>query len=319
MTPKTPRKVNTDSGAEDHLDSVVRNLLAASGLEQKMTEFTRMIENQEFESAEEADRYLERLLRGDEALAPDDDSPQGQAQSLISDAWDFLGAYPRVDLAREALTLWPDCADAYCILAESAAHTLRETQSLYEQAVEAGTRAMGGDEAFTQWVGQFWMVLPTRPYMRARAGLADALWMLGECDAAIAHLQDMLRLCPNDNMGLRYMLINWLLAAGRDADAGKLLDHYKRDAAATWAYSRALLAFRQKGAGRPANARLRAAEKVNEYVPDLMLGYAELPPILSPHIGLSEETEAAAYVSDSVKVWIATEGALEWMEDILFE
>lgn len=33
--------------------------------------------------------------------------------------------------------------------------------------------------------GHFWGILETRFYMRARAGLAEALWELGERDAAI--------------------------------------------------------------------------------------------------------------------------------------
>ena len=38
--------------------------------------------------------------------------------------------------------------------------------------------------------------------MRARLGLAQALWAMGDQQAAIEHLHDMLRLNPGDNQGV---------------------------------------------------------------------------------------------------------------------
>ncbi len=47
--------------------------------------------------------------------------------------------------------------------------------------------------------------------MRARAGLAQVLWFLGDKQQAIDHVSEMLRLNPGHNQGLRYSLVNWLL------------------------------------------------------------------------------------------------------------
>jgi tetratricopeptide (TPR) repeat protein len=132
----------------------------------------------------------------------------------------------RLDLARRALAISPDCADAHVLLAE-ATEDPHEARRLYEQGVQAGERALG-PEMFERDAGHFWGILETRPYMRARQGLAEVLWHLGERQAAIAHLQDMLRLNPKDNQGLRYTLANWLLAVGDDAALGRLLAQYPR-------------------------------------------------------------------------------------------
>ena len=48
----------------------------------------------------------------------------------------------QVRLARQALEISPDCADAYVLLAEHA-ETADEAQKLYEQGVAAGERAAG--------------------------------------------------------------------------------------------------------------------------------------------------------------------------------
>ena len=56
-----------------------------------------------------------------------------------------------------------------------------------------------GPRGFKRCAGHFWGFLETRPYMRARAGLAGTLLKLGDVDGALSHYRDMLKLNPNDN------------------------------------------------------------------------------------------------------------------------
>ncbi|MGO9961447.1 MAG: hypothetical protein ACLP50_36650, partial [Solirubrobacteraceae bacterium] len=49
---------------------------------------------------------------GDERYAS---RPRYRAEDLVYEAWEAAGER-RVALAREALALWPDCADAYVLL-----------------------------------------------------------------------------------------------------------------------------------------------------------------------------------------------------------
>src|SRR5947209_27138 len=81
----------------------------------------------------------------------------------------------------------------------------------------------------------------------APLGLAHALWTAGRREEAVGHLQDMLRLNPNDNQGVRYTLAGFLLFLDRDDDLARLLRQYPDEASAAWAYTKALLAFRQQG------------------------------------------------------------------------
>jgi len=66
--------------------------------------------------------------------------------------------------------------------------------------VEAGQLALG-KTSFRDMTGEFWGFIETRPYMRARGGLALALLELGETDAAIGHLRAMLELNPQRQSG----------------------------------------------------------------------------------------------------------------------
>jgi tetratricopeptide (TPR) repeat protein len=130
-----------------------------------------------------------------------------RAQELIYDAWEAPRIEDRIRLAEEALGLWSDCADAYNLLAEEKSESITEARFYFEKGVEAGARALGR-KAFKEDVGHFWGILETRPYMRARAGLAECLWRLGEEEQALDHYQEMLRLNPNDNQGVRDLLLS---------------------------------------------------------------------------------------------------------------
>ena len=138
-----------------------------------------------------------------------------KAQEIMYDAWDAPTSARAIAQARKALDVSADCADAYVLLAQETARTLDEEIDLYKKGVEAGERALG-KAAFKQNAGHFWGILETRPYMRARAGLAECLWESRRLEEAVEHYQDMLRLNPNDNQGLRYILMTHLIELGFD-------------------------------------------------------------------------------------------------------
>jgi tetratricopeptide (TPR) repeat protein len=249
---------------------------------------------------------MQEFVRGE--TAPD--TPLGKAQALMSRAFKEQDEDRRVRLAREALDICPDCADACVLLAEHA-RTRKEALHLYEQGAAAGERALGRI-AFEQEVGHFWGILETRPYMRARLGLAHALWTAGRRDEAVRHLQDMLRLNPNDNQGVRYTLAGFLLFLDRDDDLDRLLRRYDEESAA-WAYTRALLIFRRQGDMLEARQALKKAKKTNKHVPDYLLGRKFPPPQEPGYYSPGDESEALNYVGSFLAGWKATPGAVAWL------
>lgn len=283
-------------------------------MEKQMQEIQRLLSEHEFKSIDEANAFLQQVLQSGKGLPamPPPDDPLVQAQELVYEALETRSPKKRIELAHKALSISEDCADAYVLLAQEEAKTLEEQAQRYEEAVRAGERALG-PEAFEEDAGHFWGLLETRPYMRARAGLAQCLWELGERPEAIAHVRDMLRLNPGDNQGLRYVLADWLLAEGDDEGLGALLDDYPDDAMATWAYSRALLAYRRQGESPDADLALDAAFEANPHVPSFLLGRKRLPKQLPAYIGLGDESEAVEYVVHHLQHWQRTHGALRWM------
>ena len=279
--------------------------------EKVMTDLTTLLNEQQFGSADDAKSFLENLMGSGKMPSTVKTTALQKAQELIYEAFDASGKC-RVDLARRALEVCRDCADAYVLLAEEANTSIEKAKELYEQGVKAGERALG-PEMFKNDAGYFWGILETRPYMRARAGLAQCLWTLGRREEALEHYRDMLRLNPNDNQGIRYILANCLLDAGQEQELEKLLEQYGDDIAATWPYTRALLLYRQEGPSSRAKKALSEAKTCNRFVPLYLLGKKQLPRHLPEYVGIGDENEAIAYVADALEIWQKTPGALNWL------
>ena len=235
-----------------------------------------------------------------------------KAQDVIYDAWERATARSRIVLARKALAITPLCSDAYNILAAEA-RSVEEARELYARGVEAGELALGR-KGFHEYAGHFWGFLETRPYMRARAGLAAALLKLGDDEAAIGHYRDMLELNPGDNQGIRYVLAACLLRRGEEAGLKDLLAAYEDEGSAHWLYTRALLAFRE---GRMSEAEVvtlvKDAWSANEHVPAILAGTAS--PVISDgdYITVGGPDEATEYVAECGLAWRSTPGAVEWL------
>ena len=230
------------------------------------------------------------------------------AQEMMYQAWDACGA-ERVALARAALDISPLCADAYVLLAEEEAGSQTEALALYGKGVEAGEHALGDE--FEELSGHFWGFLQTRPYMRARAGLALTLWRLGEQQAAIDHYRAMLVLNPNDNQGIRYLLATALLRRDDMTGLKALLRQYEEDGSAAWIYTLVLIAYREQDPR--GSALVRKAWETNPHVPAMFAGVKCFSPSGDGYISMGGEDEATAYVEENGAAWRAVPGAVEWL------
>jgi tetratricopeptide (TPR) repeat protein len=235
-----------------------------------------------------------------------------QAQDVMYQAWEATNRRQRMALAHKALSISPLCADAYNLLGEEAGNA-EEARALYARGVEAGELALGR-KGFREHEGHFWGFLETRPYMRARAGLAMTLLRLGEEDAAIEHFRAMLKLNPGDNQGIRYLLLACLLRRDDIQAVKALLSSYADEWSAYWLYTRALIAYRDGEAAEAATLKLvQEAWSANEHVPGILAGIT--PPVISTsgYIKVGGADEATEYVRECGPAWKVTPGAIAWL------
>jgi tetratricopeptide (TPR) repeat protein len=259
-------------------------------------------------------RAMESVLAAIGARSRDD--AIAKAQEVMYEAWDRATSRSRIALAHKALAISPLCADAYNLLAEEAA-TPAEARDLYARGLDAGELALG-PEGFEEYEGHFWGFLETRPYMRARHGLALALLELGEEEAALEHFRAMLKLNPGDNQGIRYLLLGCLLRRDDAAAVKELLAAYEDEWSAYWLYTRALVAFREGHAAERKTARVvQDAWSANQHVPAILAGVE--PPATSEngYITVGGADEATDYVRDHGSAWRETPGAVVWLNKLV--
>lgn len=286
--------------------------------EQLMRDLHHLIAQQSFESPEEVEAFMQEFVaKGTPIPEYTPETDQERAQDLIYQAQEARTPQKALDLVREALMLDPDCADAYVLMADLTAATPAEAWAFYEAGVKAGERALG-PEFFKENKGHFWGILETRPYMRARLGLAMVLWDLERQEETAQHMAAMLELNPNDNLGVRMLYITLLLEMRDDKRLNQLLKQYPDDWSAPWLYGKALYEFRKSGAGAKADTLLNEAMERNPHIPLFMLDKKKLPknPPMVDYYSPGDENEALDYIMQGIRVWVETEGALEWMAEV---
>lgn len=243
---------------------------------------------------------------------PVDHAAIAEAQDIMYDAWESDTAERAVALTMKAIGASPHCCDAYVLLGSIAPAESDDALAMFELAVEAGERALG-PEALADSGGEVWQGDEARPYLRARLGLAQSLWLQGRHEEAIGHYQALLDLDPDDGQGVRHVLAAALLELDRDEDLASLLETYAEDDGAEWTYARLLAGLRAR-ADAPTLARLlRAAAESNGFVPDFLLGNTAMPDELPEDIEVGGPDEAAAYAETFGAGWMRTKGALAWL------
>jgi tetratricopeptide (TPR) repeat protein len=322
LKPAPKKKAPRDSEAEDaelaEIDSGIRAVLDApaskeevKGLEKVMASLSQIFGGKDFLSDAELDAFLDSKIASGEIPPSAALDPLDEAQSLIYEAWNSEGPQ-KTELARRALDLSKDCADAYVILAESDAKTEEAALGLFRKGVEAGQRAIDPG-LFARSAGKFWDIMETRPYMRARLGLAECLWDLGKKEESLGHLRELMRLNPADDQGVRYILLQCLLESGADEELGALLDRYGKDTSPEIRYTHALWLFRREGPGPAAGARLKEAIRANPHVPAYLLKRKKFSDRVPASAHEGSEEEAEAYASGAADAWHRTLGALDWL------
>ncbi len=235
-----------------------------------------------------------------------------RAQNVIYDAWERTTFRSRVALARKALGISPLCADAYNLLAKEAA-TPAQACDLYARGLDAGEFALG-PKGFEDYGGQFWGFLETRPYMRARHGLALTLLKLGKEEEAIEHFRAMLTLNPDDNQGIRYLMLGILLHRDDISSLKTLLADYADDWSVHWLYTRALLAYKEGQTSAPATLKLlQEAISANSHVPAILAGTKPSVVSASGYLTVGGSDEATDYVRECGGAWRKSPGAIEWL------
>src|SRR5690625_3013608 len=271
-------------------------------MERDMREIQKIMSEKEFDSMEDANDFINQMLNSGNGIAKTSMSPRDQAQDLVYEAQEAQGI-KRKKLIEEALTIYPNSPDAYLLLAEEANSEL-EFGEILKKAVQVGEKDLG-KAFFLENKGHFWMMTETRPYMRAKALHADYLYKIGDEKKAFQQYEEMLRLNPNDNQGIRYILLTMYIETAQYKKAQELINEFSDEGTAIFLFNKILVDYFINGFTNQTKNFIKEANKQNPFIKDYLLGNKKAPSEHFSHIGFGDETEAIVYVQENIHLWKA--------------
>ncbi|MBU6402672.1 MAG: tetratricopeptide repeat protein [Verrucomicrobia bacterium] len=164
-----------------------------------------------------------------------------------------------------------------------------------------------------------WGFIENRPFLRLYHGYGIALLRRGQPEPALEVFNNLLSLNPNDNQGVRAMVVEANFELGRSQAVLDLCDRYPHDGLEQLMFGRPL-AFFQLGRLKEASRAFRRAAK------SWPLIARELVKTRHPRrshwdaderVALGSEDQAYAYWREHGKFWRNTPGALTFARTIL--
>lgn len=119
---------------------------------------------------------------------------------------------------------------------------------------------------------------------------------------------------PERQPGVRYRQAEYLLWLEFYEELDGLFAAYEDDAAAAFAFTKALAAFRREGDSAQAKRLLEEAREANPHVAAYLPGHKRLPKRLPDYVGFGDESEAVDYAAGAAALWAVVPGALAWLE-----
>ncbi len=278
--------------------------------EKDLAKLMELIKKQDFKTTDEVNNFLKNIQGQSLDNLSEKTDKKGHSQDLVFEAYE-LPVSKGKKLIKQALELDPNNAEAYNYLA-NIEKDIDKAIIMYEKAIKAGEITLG-KKFFKEEKGYFWGMIETRPYMRAKAGLADCLYVKNDIDKAIEIYEEMLELNPSDNQGIRHLLSTLLLSKKELSKFETFINSNEKEDCAVWNYNNALFLFKKYGQTAKSDKELTKAYKSNKFVIDYLLGIKEMPDDLPQYIGLGDENEAIAYVNRAWIIWKKTKGALDWL------
>ena len=236
------------------------------------------------------------------------------AQKKVSEARAEDGK-KRIALAKEALEIFPDCAEAHSMIAEETQDRPARIKH-YRKAIAAAEKVLGADWE-RRYKGSFWLASETRPLMHAMAMLAIDLQWEDEITEALSIYRKLMEWNPTDHQGIRYSLATCLYEAKCSEELERLLAKHDDEVSAVLSYTKALHVFRKYGVSDRTNQQLLKAFNTHIHVPIYLAEVLQLPDAVPDTVGFGDEREAIAYVMDSGYLWADTAGAEKWMAETL--
>ena len=260
--------------------------------EKILKELTKHLDSLEIESEEELNKETQKFL---EKLNKDEinfeDTPEYESDELLEEAYEAETEKEARSLAKKALEVYPDNIDAQVFLANMERNPVNRLKQL-DWAIEKARKILEEKGLFEEDnIGHFWGIIETRPYMRARHSKLEELMMMGRYKEAVKESEELLRLCENDNLGVRSVLIGLYCYFEEFDKCEKLHKQYKEDYTISMLLPMTIMYYK-KSDYKKAEKMLKEIDEINPFIAEYFVGEVDFDSEDNPEyysIGSEEE------------------------------
>lgn len=247
--------------AVEHFRNLLFHIQLDGGSYNEMLAFIKSNQNLSYYKAlREQDPGLLRQLMAREHVLEAKKQKGGQAEAIR--------------MLNQALELDPNCPEA-CLEMGNLCEVPEKAMMWYQRAMNY-TEVNIGKERLNDLLNEFrkapWKQVELYTYLKAKACLAERLFLSGYFDVAILHFRELLQWNPGDDMEVRQMLLAAYLTQNRLKDSALLLREFKGDWSAAWYFGKAFHRYKLMGDNTASRKSLIRAFQRNLWVPIFLFG-----------------------------------------------
>jgi tetratricopeptide (TPR) repeat protein len=234
------------------------------------------------------------------------------ATDMVFSAWEALqkGFIPQaLNDAKQALNIWKDCGDAYNIMAAIALDKkdFSEASRLFETARKKIEKILIRDKVTKK---DYWSNPKANSLFKTMYGLGLVSYLQGNLEGSLKEFSELLKLDPNDRMGVCYILGEIYHKLGNFSKATEFYLNTLNIPVSIYNYS--LLLFTKKDLDN-AVLHLRKGFFSNIYIPSILLGAKAFMENASLNNSLSEVSYAQKYVEHNKPLWSKTKNSFKFL------
>jgi tetratricopeptide (TPR) repeat protein len=232
------------------------------------------------------------------------------------DAFEEGNLFAAEKIFKSVLKQMPDHLDAihHLAMVQSEQGQVDQARDLWEQSVRIGRKAFP-PEFDNEKDRLEWGWLENRPFLRCLHGLAIAMFDTDQTKEALKLFQELLRLNPNDNQGVRAVAVQALFRLDRFEEVIKLTGRYPGDLMPDTLYGRALALFKLGMRKRADKALMKAIEILPLVRKELLKKRHRLPKSARPDlVTIGGSDESYYYWQQWGSLWQSVPEAFEWLK-----
>lgn len=236
-------------------------------MERILEQLQKHLDELNLETEEEINAEIQKFMQSiNREELEFEDTPEFKSDDLLEEAYEAETEEEARKLAKKALEVYPDNIDAQTFLANMEEKPINRLKKL-DWAIENARKILEEKGFFEKDnIGDFWMIVETRPYMRARNFKVETLMFLGRYREATKECEELLELCESDNIGIRYKLIGLYCFLEEFDKCEKLFKKYNEDSA--FMLLPMSIMYYKKGDYKKAEKMLNRLDEENPYIID---------------------------------------------------